>query len=319
MTWGGAPPPPAPIAPPWRASRWHVRERVVEIDRPLVVGIVNVTPDSFSDGGNFFSPDAAVAHAERLLEEGADILDVGGESTRPQGAMPVDAAEELRRVLPVVRELSRRFPRTVLSVDTVKASVAEATLAEGAHVVNDVSALRLDPRMAAVVTASGAGVVLMHSRGGVSEMGTYAEASYGPDPAAEAFAELHAATMSALAAGIAREAVALDPGIGFAKRSAHSLAMLAALPTLASWGFPVLVGASRKRFLGELTGEGDPAARVAGTTGANVVALTRGARLFRVHDVRPARQALDVAWAVLRAAAGDEEARTPVAHAEGGA
>ena len=281
------------------APVWRVRGRVLALDRPRILGIVNVTPDSFSDGGSFFSPTAAVAHAEAMLAEGADVLDVGGESTRPQGATPVDATEERRRVVPVVAELRRRFPDAVLSVDTVKSAVAEAVLDAGADIINDVSAFRLDPRMGEISARLGAGVVLMHSRGGVSDMATFAHADYGDDPVGEVVSELKGRIEAARAAGVVAEAIVVDPGIGFAKRSEHSLAVLAGLSRLAELGAPVLVGVSRKRFIGEINHVTVPAERVEGTIGANVVALARGARLFRVHDVRSNRRALDVAWAIL--------------------
>jgi dihydropteroate synthase len=285
---------------------WRVRGRIIRLTRPIVVGIVNVTPDSFSDGGRFLSPADAVAHAERLVAEGADVLDVGGESTRPQGARPVDAAEERRRILPVIEELRRQFPDVPVSVDTIKAETAAAALDAGASIVNDVSAFRLDPHLAEVCGEMGAGVILMHSRGEVSDMATFAHADYGDDVTGVVVTELGAAIRCARAAGVASEAIVLDPGIGFAKRGAQSLAVLGELPRLAALGFPVLVGVSRKRFIGELTKVTEPAERVYGTVGANVAALCRGARLFRVHDVRAAREALDVAWAVLTAArAGD--------------
>ena len=261
------------------------------------MGIVNLTPDSFSDGGRLATPDAALAHAERLLEEGADILDLGGESTRP-GAEPVDAAEERRRVLPLLAELRRRHPEAVLSVDTVKSETAQAALDAGADIVNDVSGFRLDPRLAATCAAAGAGVVLMHSRGTVRDMARFDHATY-DDPVTEVLHELGDALDRARAGGVPDERIVLDPGIGFAKRSEHSLALLAGLPALHALGRPLLVGVSRKRFIGELTRVPEPAARVHGTTGANVAALARGARIFRVHDVRPAREALDGAWAVL--------------------
>jgi dihydropteroate synthase len=273
---------------------------VIVIDRPIVIGVLNVTPDSFSDGGRFASVAAAVKHAESMVAEGADIIDVGGESTRPQGAQPVAAEQELERVLPVVRELRRALPETPISVDTVKAEVAAAALTEGAQIVNDVSGLRLDPLMAETCATSGAGVVLMHSRGGVSEMASYAVATYS-DVVSEVLGELRERVDHARRAGIADERIVVDPGIGFSKRSEHSLAVLGALDRLAAWGYPILVGASRKRFVGELTGAADPADRIHGTTGANVAALDRGATLFRVHDVRAARQALDVAWAIKEA------------------
>ncbi|HEY5218303.1 MAG TPA: dihydropteroate synthase, partial [Gemmatimonadaceae bacterium] len=242
--------------------------------------------------------DAAVARAERMAEEGADVIDVGGESTRPQGAQPVDAAEELARVIPVVREIARCHPRMLISVDTVKSAVADAALGEGAHIVNDVSGGRLDARMGDVCARHGAGFAIMHSRGGVRDMATYLHAKYN-DVVGEVLAELGERVAAARAAGVAHEAIVLDPGIGFAKRAEHSLAVLAGIPRLRAAGFPILVGASRKRFIGTITGVDRPDERVAGTVGAHVAALTRGAMLFRVHDVRPARESLDVAWAVL--------------------
>ena len=282
------------------ATRWRLRRSELTLDRPRLLGIVNVTPDSFSDGGRFLAPEAAADRAEALVAEGADVLDVGGESTRPQGATPVTATEELRRVMPAIEAIRRRHPDVPLSIDTVKSEVAAAALDAGVEIVNDVSAFRLDARMGDVCAARGAGVILMHSRGGVSDMATFAHASY-DDVVDEVVGELSAQRDLALRAGVARDRIALDPGIGFAKRAEHSLALLAALPRLTSLGHPVIVGVSRKRFIGEITGVREPAGRVHGTTGANVAALARGARLFRVHDVRAAREALDVAWAVMQA------------------
>ena len=264
-----------------------------------------MTPDSFSDGGQFFSPDAAVTRGLRMRAEGADIIDVGGESTRPQGATPVDGAEERRRVIPVITALAEAIPDAVLSVDTVKADVARDALEAGAHIVNDVSGFRLDPRMGEICASNGAGVGLMHSRGSVSEMGTYTHASY-DDVVDEVLEELRERVSAAISAGVAEECIAVDPGIGFAKRGEHSLRLLAALPELAAWGRPVVVGASRKRFVGEIAGGTDAADRVHGTIGANVAALDRGARVFRVHDVAANRQALDVAWAIAQHARAGE-------------
>ncbi len=281
------------------AERWQLRGRVLEVDRPRILGIINVTPDSFSDGGNFFSTNAAVEHGERLLAEGADILDIGGESTRPQNAQPVEADEEMRRIVPVVEALRRKHRDAVLSVDTVKADVARAALEVGADIVNDVSGFRLDMRMGEVCAAAGAGVILMHSRGNVSDMARYDHAVYGNDVTADVLAELDGSLAAAERAGVAIESIALDPGFGFGKRSEHSLTLLRELPRLVALGRPVVIGVSRKRFIGELSHVTDPAQRVPGTIGANLVAMLRGARLFRVHDVAPARQALDVAWAIL--------------------
>jgi dihydropteroate synthase len=274
--------------------------RALALDRPIVMGILNVTPDSFSDGGRYAAVDAAVRHAARMIAEGADIIDVGGESTRPERAAPVDAAEERRRVEPAITAVLKEFADAVLSIDTVKSAVAAAALDAGALIVNDVSALRLDAAMARVVADRSAGLVLMHSRGGVEDMATYAHAEYA-SVVDDVIAELGLRVEAARAAGVADEAMVLDPGIGFAKRGEDSLAMLHHVDRVAALGFPVLVGASRKRFVGALTGIERPADRVYGTVGAHVAALLRGARLFRVHDVAAARQSLDVAWAVLRA------------------
>jgi dihydropteroate synthase len=277
----------------WRLPRGELR-----LERPFVLGIVNVTPDSFSDGGLFFGAQAAVEQAERLLDEGADGVDVGGESTRPHNAGPVPADEEAARVVPVVRLLRERRPDAVISVDTVKGTVARAALAAGADVVNDVSGLRLDPSLGTACAEFGAGLVLMHSRGTVADMATYAHAHY-DDVVAEVESELREALARAAAAGVEPTRIVLDPGLGFAKRAEHSLAVLRGLARVVALGRPVLAGASRKRFVGELSGVAEPAARVYGSVGAHVAALARGARLFRVHDVRAHREALDVAWAVL--------------------
>ena len=280
---------------------WQLRDRNLKLGRPLIMGVLNVTPDSFSDGGQFFSRDAAIEHAMRLRDEGADIIDVGGESTRPQGAVRVDAVEELRRVIPVIAAIAESVSDVVVSVDTVKADVAKEAVKAGAQIVNDVSGFRLDPRMGEICAGTGAGVVLMHSRGGVTDMGTYAHAQY-DDVVDEVCVELRQSVDAAIRVGVGPDRIAVDPGIGFAKRSEHSLNMLAALPRLAEWGYPVVVGVSRKRFLGEIAGVSgvSPAARVHATVGANVAALHRGARIFRVHDVAANRQALDAAWAVMQ-------------------
>jgi dihydropteroate synthase len=281
---------------------WTVRGRALQIDRPFIMGILNATPDSFSDGGRFQARDAAISRAIQLLDEGADIVDIGGESTRP-GAVPVDVEDELTRVIPVIEGVADARPDAVISVDTVKSAVASRAIAAGAHIVNDVSGLRLDPAIADVCARSGAGLVVMHSRGGVAEMAGPIHATY-RDVVAEVLAELGAAVEAAERAGVAREAIAVDPGIGFSKASRDSLAVLRALPRFAAWGRPVLVGVSRKRFIGEVTGVREPADRLSGTLGANVGALALGAHIFRVHDPRQHREALDVAWALLRASGG---------------
>jgi len=257
------------------------------------MGIVNVTPDSFSDGGRFLDPAAAVAHGRALLAEGADVLDVGGESTRP-GAAPVGAEEELDRVLAVVRELAAAG--ATVSVDTTKAAVAAPCLQAGARWVNDVSALRFDPALAGVVAEHGAEVCLMHMRGEPRTM--QADPRYA-DVVDDVKAFLLERLGAATAAGIAEERVWLDPGIGFGKTVEHNLALLGRLDELVALGRPVLVGTSRKAFLGRLTGRADTAGRLPGTIASSVLARARGARGFRVHDVAAVRDALLVADATL--------------------
>jgi dihydropteroate synthase len=279
---------------------WRTARGAVPLDRPTVVGILNVTPDSFWDGGRHDSVDGAVRHAAALLRAGADILDIGGESTRP-GAAAVDTGLEVRRVVPVVEALVRRFPDVVISVDTTKAAVARAALDAGAAIINDVSALRLDADLPAVVAAAGAGLILMHSRGDVGTMARYELAQYGDDVVGDVASELRSAVDRARLAGVPDQALVLDPGLGFAKRTEHSLAVLGGLNRISDLGFPVLVGPSRKRFIGEAAGGLPPELRGAGTVAACVMALQAGARLFRVHDVEDARRALDFAGAVMAA------------------
>jgi dihydropteroate synthase len=285
-----------PCAPVAR-SDWPTARGSLRFDRPVIAGVLNLTPDSFWDGGRHVTVEAAVAHAEVLLEQGADLLDLGGESTRP-GAVPVSAQTENGRVVPIVRALVRRFPRLLLSVDTVKADVARMALDAGAAIINDVSALRLDPRLGDVAAQAGAGLILMHSRGPVERMASYDLALYGDDPVGEIVAELKDALARAAAAGVAEDAVVLDPGLGFSKRTEHSVAVLAHLDRLLDLGRPVLIGPSRKRFVGELAGGLPAQDRLEATIGACVAGLFRGARLFRVHDVAPVRRALDVAEAI---------------------
>ncbi|HLU25024.1 MAG TPA: dihydropteroate synthase [Longimicrobiales bacterium] len=276
------------------AGSWRTARGWVDLGRPVVVGILNVTPDSFWDGGRYAGLDAALAAAEGMLGAGADAIDLGGESTRP-GARAVAASEEMARILPVLRELVRRWPTVPITIDTVKAEVARAALEEGAAGINDVSGLRLDPAMAEVVAGAGAGLVIMHSRGPVERMARYEMAQYGPDPVGDVVAELAAARDRALEAGVHRDAIVLDPGLGFSKRTEHSVAMLAHLDRIIALGHPVLIGPSRKRFIGELGGGLPVDQRLEGTIAACVFGLLRGARLFRVHDVGAIRRALDVA------------------------
>jgi dihydropteroate synthase len=265
----------------------------------LIVGILNVTPDSFSDGGRFTKLQAAVDHVGEMIAEGADVIDIGGESTRPQQAREISVGDELARVLPVIEAIRPVYPQALLSIDTTKSTVARTAIDRGANIINDVSGFRLDPGMGEVVSTSKAGVILMHSRGGVAEMGTYKHAEYSANVVGEVAEDLRGAVDAATAAGVDRRAIVLDPGIGFAKRSEHSLRVIAELHRIAALGFPVMVGVSRKRFIGELSGVQVAAERIYGTIGANVVALLEGARLFRVHDVAANRQALDVAWGII--------------------
>jgi len=281
-----------------RARIWNFARGGLALDEPRLMGIVNVTPDSFYAGSRHAAVDAALNHAEKLIGDGADILDIGGESTRP-GAQPVEAGDELARVLPVVRAIVQRWPDLPVSVDTVKAEVAEAVLDAGAAIINDVSAFRLDARMPRVCAAAGAGVVLMHSRGTVQDMASYTQAQYS-DVVADVVEELDRAATLGLEAGVSAEHIVLDPGLGFAKRTDHSIALLAQLQRIRELGYPVLVGPSRKRFVGELSGTSAPEDRLEGTIGACVAALWQGARIFRVHDVLPVRRALLIADTILR-------------------
>ncbi len=268
-------------------------------ERPHVMGILNVTPDSFSDGGTFLDPQAALDRAVAMVEEGADLIDVGGESTRP-GSRGVSVEEELARVIPVVEALAPRLG-VPLSVDTAKAAVAERAVGAGAAIVNDVSGLTADPGMAGTVAAAGCALVVMHLRGTPQTM--QADTTYG-DLLAEVWAGLAASVERAEAAGVPRERVVVDPGIGFGKNPQGSLALLGRLGEFATLGCPLLIGASRKSFIGATVGGEGPQDRLEGSLAAAVVALGQGAQLFRVHDVRATRRALDLAWAALRAGGG---------------
>jgi len=274
----------------------RIGARLFDGPGPFLMGIVNATPDSFSDGGRFLDADAAVAHALRLAEEGADLVDVGGESTRP-GAPPVPEAEELRRVVPIVERLRARGFSLPISVDTAKGGVARAALAAGADLVNDVSGLS-DPDLGSAVAAAGAPIVLMHMRGTPADMQTRAD--YG-DVAAEVAAELEGALARAVAAGIARERTIVDPGIGFAKTAEQSVELLARVGDLRRLGRPLLVGPSRKSFIGKLTGA-PVAERMPGTIAAVTACVLAGVEILRVHDVAACRQAARVAAALREAA-----------------
>jgi dihydropteroate synthase len=274
----------------------RIGARLFDGPGPFLMGVVNATPDSFSDGGRFLDPDAAVAHALRLAEEGADLVDVGGESTRP-GAPPVPADEELRRVVPIIERLRRRGFALPISIDTWKGEVARAALAAGADLVNDVTGLA-DPALAAAVAEAGAPVVLQHMRGTFADM--QAHAVYG-DVVADVARELEAALARAEAAGIPRERTLLDPGIGFAKTAEQSVLVLARVGELRALGRPLLVGPSRKSFIGKLTGA-SAGERLPGTLAAVTACVLAGVEILRVHDVAPARQAAAIAAALRDAA-----------------
>jgi dihydropteroate synthase len=260
---------------------------------PLVMGIVNVTPDSFSDGGLFLDADAAIAHGRELLGEGADILDIGGESTRP-GAEPVGADEEIGRVIPVIEALTADAAR--ISIDTTKAEVARRALDAGATIVNDVSALRFDPELAAVAADAGATVVLMHMLG---EPRTMQDDPRYDEVVSDIKRFLEDRIAYAVREGVAEENIWVDPGIGFGKTVDHNLELIARLDEIEAIGRPVVFGASRKSFLGKLTGR-QVDERLAGTIAVNIMAYERGARVFRVHDVAPTVDALKVAGATVR-------------------
>jgi len=270
---------------------WGIRGGEVSLDKPLIIGIINVTPDSFSDGGHLASPDAAIEHGARLISDGARLLDVGGESTRP-GADPVPVKEEIARVVPVIAGLKHRDLGPI-SVDTRKAEVARAALDAGAAVINDVSGLSFDAELTTVARDAQAGVILMHMRGTPATMDDLAK--YG-HVAREVAAELAAGAAKAEQGGIASERIVLDPGFGFAKTATQNFRLLDELATIVALGYPVAVGLSRKRFLGAATGR-PVEDRDRATAVACALAWERGARLFRVHDVALTREALALASA----------------------
>ncbi len=276
-----------------------------------LMGIVNVTPDSFSDGGLFLDPGRAVEHARRLVDEGAELLDVGGESTRP-GAGAVSAAEELDRVAPVLEGILGAAPGlsgAAISIDTSKVAVAETALDIGAQIVNDVTALRSEPELASLCAARGCGLVLMHMQGTPRTM---QESPSYDDVVDDVKAFLVERIEFATSEGVAEERIWVDPGIGFGKTVEHNLELLWRLRELGELGRPIVIGASRKSFLGELTGR-EVGERLGGTIASNVLALLGGADVFRVHDVVELRQALDVAEAIL--GRRPWERRTPLASA----
>jgi dihydropteroate synthase len=273
------------------------------VHAPVIMGVVNVTPDSFSDGGLFLDADAAVEHGRRLASEGADILDVGGESTRP-GAEPVTEDQEIGRILPVVQRLAEDAgaPKVRISIDTTKSGVARAALDAGAAIVNDVSAFRFDPALAGLVAEARADCCLMHMLG---EPRTMQRDPRYDDVVSEVKAFLEERLAFAKGEGVAEERVWLDPGIGFGKTVEHNLELLRRLDEIVAIGRPVVIGTSRKSFLGKLAGDRDEGERLPGTIATNVLALERGATVFRVHDVAQNADALAVAAATFRLDVGE--------------
>ncbi len=277
------------------ARGWVLSTRRGSIDaarRTALMGIVNVTPDSFSDGGRYFDPGKAISHGIDLAQEGADIIDVGGESTRP-GARPLSAREEIERILPVIRGLRRAAPIPI-SIDTYKADVARAALAEGADMVNDISALRFDAAMAPLIAAEKVPVVLMHMQGAPQTM---QQRPRYQNVVQEVREFLQSRIHFALEAGVEADRIIIDPGIGFGKELDHNLALLRGIPTLVSLGRPILVGPSRKTFIGKILEVG-PEGRLEGSLAAAVAAVLAGANMIRTHDVKEARRAIRIADAL---------------------
>ncbi|MGA7098062.1 MAG: dihydropteroate synthase [Acidimicrobiia bacterium] len=271
---------------------WRIRRGPLQLSLGVIMGVLNVTPDSFSDGGLHFEEGDAMAAAHTMVAQGADLIDVGGESTRP-GAQPVDAAEEIRRVVPVIARLADEG--VVVSVDTSKTSVAREAIAAGANVINDVTGAG-SPGMVELMADSGAGVVLMHMQGTPRDM--QVDPSY-DDVVVEVADWLSERAQTLIDGGVSRESIAVDPGIGFGKTLTHNLELLSRLPEIADLGFPVVLGTSRKSFLGKLTGIEDPARRDEATAITTALGFERGARIFRVHDVARSRAALGVAAAIV--------------------
>ncbi|MBK7140528.1 MAG: dihydropteroate synthase [bacterium] len=279
-----------PTLPPLLLSR----DRRLLFDRPLVMGIVNVTPDSFSDGGQFLAADHAVGQALRLIDEGADLIDIGGESSRP-GADTVPLEDELQRVVPVVEQL-RSQTEIPISVDTYKSAVAEAALKAGADIINDISALRMDPDMVKVLAEAGAPVILMHMLGTPATM---QQSPHYSDCVEEITAFFVQRIAFAMQHGISHERIIVDPGIGFGKRLEDNLDLLGSLHRFAQFGLPLLVGASRKSFITKVTGaQTSPTERLGGSIAAAIVAVQNGANIIRVHDVAATVEALKVARAI---------------------
>ncbi len=283
---------------PWKTAR-----RTLDLSRPLVMGILNVTPDSFSDGGEFVALDDALRRAEQMIEDGVDIIDIGGESTRP-GSGRVDADTELKRTLPVVSAITKRF-ETPVSIDTTKPLVAQAAIDNGAEIVNDISGLRWEVGLADVAARASAGLILMHSRGSFETM--HSEPPVG-NIFVEAKSDLTESISAAKQQGVSEEQIVLDPGIGFGKTFEQSLELLANLDRLVDEfaAYPMLVGASRKSFIGKILGDSRPSQRLGGSLAAAMAAVRRGAKIVRVHDVRETVAALGVFTAIENGGNHDE-------------
>lgn len=274
-------------------TEWKTSRRLLSLQRPLIMGILNTTPDSFSDGGRCFDPGMAYERALQMEAEGADIIDIGGESTRP-GASPVSSAEELNRVIPVVEKLAGVL-NCAISVDTWKSDVAGSALESGAEIINDISGFNFDPQMAGVAAANGAGVVLMHTRGTPDNM---QQDTVYDDMMGEITASLSASIVRAQEAGVSNNCIVIDPGIGFGKDAAGNMEIIRRLAELNSLGFPVLTGPSRKSFIGKVLGLENTEDRLFGTAAAVALSVSHGSSILRVHDVRAMRDVADMAHAV---------------------
>jgi len=262
--------------------------------RPLIMGILNVTPDSFSDGGKFSGLNAALQQVERMLSEGADMIDIGGESTRP-GSDPVAAGEQIQRVVPVIQAIRQQGSDVLISIDTTLSKVAKAALDAGADIINDVSGGKDDAAILTLAAQTGVPIILMHSQGAPKTM---QDNPHYDNVVQEVIDALDACVNTALKAGIKKEAIAIDPGIGFGKRKQDNLDLLAHLDALTAMGYPVLLGTSRKRFMGTICDVSEPSELVTATAVTTALGVMAGVRMFRVHDVRENRQAADVAWAI---------------------
>ena len=283
------------------ALNWQIRDRTIPLERPLIMGVLNVTPDSFSDGAEFLSPDQALAHAEQMVADGADIIDVGGESTRPGDTAVVSAEEEINRVEPVIWELAKRF-EVPISIDTTKSVVAAAAINAGATIINDVSALRFDQHVANVAASTGAGLVLMHSRGTPGAL-------HNLPPVENIIEAVTSSLRESIAVaeerGVKRESIVIDPGIGFGKSQEQNLELLAKLDQLiaAFPDFPLLIGTSRKSFLGRILADANGTLapvdeRLHASLASMTVAILKGTHLVRVHDVKAAAQTIKTADAI---------------------